>query len=241
LAVVDEKYEVLPHADNVGGHGDITAPPADRDGAVPLDDFRGLTVAQTCDRSAVEVETALGDAVRDAESTVPGCDQAGALLNRKVIGLGPTAATGFLAAWMQHEPRVLLIDPRHRRQIGCVLGIRAQGLETASYPGMWSLPGGMLEEGETPAECIRREIAEEIGVVLDPEKVEHVRTRDLHYGLEHAFFARIDFEIDQVVLTEGQRLGWFDETTSAATTLAYEDNAILAEFFAGLPQPETTR
>jgi hypothetical protein len=22
-----------------------------------------------------------------------------------VIGLGPTAATGFLAAWMQHEPR----------------------------------------------------------------------------------------------------------------------------------------
>jgi len=58
LAVVDEKYEVLPHADNVGGHGDITAPLADRDGAVPLDDFRGLTVAQTCDRSAVEVETA---------------------------------------------------------------------------------------------------------------------------------------------------------------------------------------
>jgi 8-oxo-dGTP diphosphatase len=84
---------------------------------------------------------------------------------------------------------------------------------------MWSLLCGMLEEGETPAECVRREIAEEIGVVLDPEKVEHVRTRDLHYGLEHAFFARIDFEIDQVVLTEGQRLGWFDETTSAATTL----------------------
>jgi hypothetical protein len=87
-------------------------PHADRDGAVPLDDFRGLTVAQTCDRSAVEVETALGAAVRDAESTVPGCDQAGALLNRKVIGLGSTAATGFLA--VRHEPRVLLIDPRRR-------------------------------------------------------------------------------------------------------------------------------
>jgi 8-oxo-dGTP diphosphatase len=52
---------------------------------------------------------------------------------------------------------------------------------------------------------------------LDPDQVEHVRTRDLHYGIEHTFFARIDFEIDDVVLTEGQRLGWFDEATAAAT------------------------
>ncbi|MEV0297158.1 NUDIX domain-containing protein [Nocardia sp. NPDC050710] len=103
-----------------------------------------------------------------------------------------------------------------------------------AYPNMWSLLGGMIEPGETPLECIMREIDEEIGVVLDPGEVEHIRTRDLHFGIEHTFFARAAFEIDEVVLTEGQELGWFGEYDAANTPLAYEDNAILAEFFSGL-------
>lgn len=45
---------------------------------------------------------------------------------------------------------------------------------------------------------------------------------------------RVGFEIDDVVLTEGQKLGWFGEADAAGTRLAYEDNAILAEFFATL-------
>lgn len=95
----------------------------------------------------------------------------------------------------------------------------------------------MLEEGETPLECIVREIEEEIGIVLDPSEVEHVRTRDLHFGIEHTFAARVSLEIDDVVLTEGQALGWFSEHDTATTQLGYEDNAILAEFFTGLPDP----
>ncbi|WP_157128764.1 hypothetical protein [Nocardia amamiensis] len=32
---------------------------------------------------------------------------------------------------------------------------------------------------------------EEISIVLDPGQVEHVRTRELHYGIEHTYFARL--------------------------------------------------
>ncbi|MGL5809607.1 MAG: NUDIX hydrolase [Nocardioides sp.] len=96
---------------------------------------------------------------------------------------------------------------------------------------------GMLEPGESPAACIRREIAEEIGITLDPDHVRHIRTRDLHYGVGHTFFApvEIEIEIDDVVLTEGQRLSWFTESEAATTKLAYEDNQIPAEFFASGP------
>lgn len=35
----------------------------------------------------------------------------------------------------------------------------------------WDLPGGRLEEGETPEQCVVREIAEELGVVARPEQL----------------------------------------------------------------------
>ena len=36
-------------------------------------------------------------------------------------------------------------------------------------PGVWVFPGGMIEEGETAAECAARELAEEAGIELGEE------------------------------------------------------------------------
>ena len=47
--------------------------------------------------------------------------------------------------------RILLVDPGYK-------------------PG-WDLPGGMAEANESPAECIRREVKEELGLDLHPGPV----------------------------------------------------------------------
>ena len=37
------------------------------------------------------------------------------------------------------------------------------------YAGRWDMPGGFLEEGEDPLQAIRRELAEETGLEVEPE------------------------------------------------------------------------
>ncbi len=44
--------------------------------------------------------------------------------------------------------------------------LAAQRSETMSMPLKWEFPGGKLEDGENPAECLIREIREELGVDL---------------------------------------------------------------------------
>ncbi|MFD5824657.1 NUDIX domain-containing protein [Lentzea sp. NPDC060358] len=100
---------------------------------------------------------------------------------------------------------------------------------TIAFPNTWCLPGGYVEPGEQPHECITREIEEEMGVVLDSVRPLVSATRS--YGVEHTFWTEVELDLDVVVLTEGQRLRWFTRDEAASTALGYEDNAVLASFF----------
>jgi 8-oxo-dGTP diphosphatase len=49
---------------------------------------------------------------------------------------------------------------------GYVLIGQHPDLKRKPYPLLWDLPGGKLEENETPEECIKREIKEELGYTV---------------------------------------------------------------------------
>ncbi len=110
-----------------------------------------------------------------------------------------------------------------------VLLLLRDDIPAIPYPGMWDLPGGHVEPGETPFACIVREISEEMGLDLTGHRL-FARTVFAD-RIEFTFWKKSDLDIGRIHLTEGQRLAWFSETDVRQTPLAYGFNLIVGRFF----------
>ena len=80
-------------------------------------------------------------------------------------------------------------------EAGLILTRRSAKLQ--DHPGQWALPGGRLDPGETPVQTALREMREEIGLALPPERV---------LGLLDDFVTRSGFVMTPVVVWGGPGL-----------------------------------
>lgn len=60
--------------------------------------------------------------------------------------------------------------------------------EGSYFGGWWEWPGGKLEQGETPEQCARRELMEEIGLEAGPLRVFDQRTATYPDRVVHLHF-----------------------------------------------------
>lgn len=72
----------------------------------------------------------------------------------------------------------------------------------------WSLPGGLLGRGEEPAEAVRREVAEEVGLDLDPGDPVTVRVDAVEQGVDVVFRVVLDERPDLELATEARKARW---------------------------------
>jgi 8-oxo-dGTP diphosphatase len=82
--------------------------------------------------------------------------------------------------------------------------------EGIDYPGQWGFFGGEIEPGETPIECARRELREEIGVeseTLFPLGADQVAAP--YEMVLHAFYVNLPIEPQRIRLQEGADCGLF--------------------------------
>jgi 8-oxo-dGTP diphosphatase len=90
--------------------------------------------------------------------------------------------------------------------------------------GYWSLPGGILETGESLADGVRREVLEETGLVVEPESVFEIFERiipDAHGRAEYHYVL-----IDYLCRVTGGEL----EAASDARTVTWAPQRNLSEY-----------
>ena len=119
---------------------------------------------------------------------------------------------------------------------GHVLLLLRDDVPTIPFPNRWDLPGGHVEDGETPEECIRREMLEEIEYDLGAPRLFGVY--DLADHVEHAFWHRADFDPARIPLHEGQRLQWFSEEEIRRledVEVAFGFKGVVLDFFRRAP------
>ena len=95
----------------------------------------------------------------------------------------------------------VLIDPQGR----FLLTSRPPG---KVYEGYWEFPGGKVEPGETVAEALRRELQEEIGVVVGAVHPWREKLVDYPHALVRLNFCKVFDWVGALHMHEGQQCAW---------------------------------
>ena len=110
-------------------------------------------------------------------------------LKRVAVRVGAPSYTAGAVCVLEHEGAVLFLWQPHREG--------------------WSLPGGLMEKGEEPADAVRREVAEEIGLDIDPGDPVTVRVDAQHQGIDVVFRVELDRRPELELATEARKARWF--------------------------------
>jgi 8-oxo-dGTP diphosphatase len=116
-----------------------------------------------------------------------------------------------------------------------LLQLRDADLPPERYPGMWSIPGGLLEPGEAPDAAAFREFEEETGHLLESLKLFHVYRKDGEIptsltDVYHVYYVDADIDEAHIQVNEGQAFRYFRPDEMAGLEMPPVARRVIGDF-----------
>ena len=107
------------------------------------------------------------------------------------------------------------VDDTARTEVAVGILIRADGAllltsrpEGKAYAGYWEFPGGKLEAGETVEQAVRRELEEELGIVIGGAEVWQVTEHDYPHARVRLHWCKVQTWSSEFEMREAQQMAW---------------------------------
>lgn len=107
---------------------------------------------------------------------------------------------------------------------------RRQGKHLA---GKWEFPGGKIEPGETPEECLAREMKEELGIVVKVEDFMAKSIYEYDRGVVELLAYRVNWVSGELQLLDHDETKWIGTTELSSIDFAPADIPLVKEIFGG--------
>jgi 8-oxo-dGTP diphosphatase len=112
--------------------------------------------------------------------------------------------------------------------------LQFRGPSFTYFPNHWTLPGGMVEKGESPEQAMVREVKEELGLDSQKFRLFEKVTEETSEGVVERliFYGSISEEGKQhLILGEGSELHFFSSPEIHSLDIAFGLEKVLERFF----------